>query len=99
MTRIDEAVGRASEGQSRIAAAVEQQAATTTEMVGRLADIARGLDETAEAMAGIATNAGETARESLDLTALAEQLTGMAAQLDTLVKSQGASAAHAAVKV
>ncbi len=99
MTRIDEAVGRASEGQSRIAAAVEQQAATTTEMVGRLADIAHGLDETAGAMAGIAANAGETARESLDLTALAEQLTGMASQLDTLVKSQGASAAHAAVKV
>ena len=95
--RIDHAVNQASEGQSRIAAAVEQQTATTTEMVDRLAQIAGGLAETAQLMDTIAGNAGSTSRESLDLTALAEQLQGMASQLDTLVRSQSASAAHAAV--
>ncbi len=97
--RIDGAVSQASEGQARIAAAVEQQTATTTEMVGRLAEISSGLAETAQAMTVIAGNAGTTSRESMDLTALASQLHGMASELDTLVKSQSASAAHAVVRV
>ncbi len=90
-------VGSVDQVVASIAAAVEEQTATTTEMVGRLADIANGLNHTAEAMAGISGNAGSTAQEALDLTAMAEQLTAMASQLETLVKSQSASAAHAPV--
>ncbi len=91
MARIDGAVAQASEGQARIAAAVEQQSATTTEMLDRLGGMATDCRSAAEALAGLAQGSTATAREALDLTALADQLQGMARDLDDLVRAPSSS--------
>ncbi len=85
ITHINDSVAKASEGQSRIAAAVEEQSATTHTMLERLSQMANECRTTAESLAGLAHGATDTAREAQNLTSLAQQLNHVAQTLDGLV--------------
>jgi len=79
-------IAQANDHQATIAAAVEQQSATTAEIGRSLHDAARGADSIARSVATVATTAGDTrtnadktAQAAVDLRGTAERLTAAVA--------------------
>ncbi|MDX2191796.1 MAG: Cache 3/Cache 2 fusion domain-containing protein [Gemmatimonadales bacterium] len=72
--------------QVTIAAAVEEQSATTREISRNVSEAARATSEIAETITGVATAANETAAGASQSRSAAAELTGMAAELRALVR-------------
>jgi methyl-accepting chemotaxis protein len=72
--------------QGTIAAAVEQQTATTREMSKSISDAATGSADIARNIAGVAEAANNTSAGASDSQTAATELSGMAAELESLVR-------------
>ncbi|MEU4425758.1 methyl-accepting chemotaxis protein [Actinoplanes sp. NPDC024001] len=83
--RIGEIIGEVNEHSSTIAAAVEEQTATTAEMGRSIAEAATGSGEIAAGITGVATASQDTARGVVESRQTAEQLAGMSHELRELV--------------
>jgi methyl-accepting chemotaxis protein len=73
------------EKQTTIAAAVEEQTATTSEIARSVADISAGADNIAESLGGIASASSQTAEGARSTQDAATDLSSLAANLKTLV--------------
>ena len=81
---ISEVIGKINDYQTTIAAAVEEQTATTNEMARNVAEAATGAAQIAENVVGVATAAettttgvGESQRAAADLARMSEELQGL----------------------
>ena len=84
IAEISEVIARIDALQSTIAAAVEEQSATTSEMVRNVTEVSAGADEISANMSGIAqgavesaNSAGHTATSSQDVSRVASELQGL----------------------
>ncbi|WP_238487279.1 methyl-accepting chemotaxis protein [Actinoplanes flavus] len=84
---IAEVTGRINDYASTIAAAVEEQTATTSEMVRNVAQAATGTGEIAGNIAGVATAADSAASGASETQATANSLAAMATGLQQLVST------------
>ncbi|MBB4749995.1 methyl-accepting chemotaxis protein [Actinoplanes lobatus] len=84
---IAEVTGRINDYTSTIAAAVEEQTATTSEMVRNVAQAATGTGEIAGNIAGVATAADSAASGASETQATANSLAAMATGLQQLVST------------
>jgi methyl-accepting chemotaxis protein len=82
---ISEVVTRINDIQTTIAGAVEQQTATTNEMGRTLADAARGTQEIAANIGGVAGAVEQTSGAAQNSQQASQELARMAAELDDLV--------------
>jgi methyl-accepting chemotaxis protein len=96
ITEISSVIGQINEIQASIAAAVEQQTATTVEISRSVGDAADGATEIAGNVAGVAEAAHDTSTGASDTLAAARQLAGMAEELRRLVGQFHLGAADAA---
>ena len=85
--QITDVVGRISEIQQTIAAAVEQQSATTNEINRNVAELASGSQEIAENIAGVAGTAAETSGDAGSTQRAAGDLAAMAREMQNLIGS------------
>ncbi|MEU4422446.1 methyl-accepting chemotaxis protein [Actinoplanes sp. NPDC024001] len=85
IARISEIISEVNEHSSTIAAAVEEQTATTAEMGRSIAEAATGSGEIAAGITGVATASQDTAHGVVQSRDTAEQLAGMSHQLRDLV--------------
>jgi len=83
--QISEIIDQISDFQTTIATAVEQQAATTSEIARNVSEANRGAAEIAETISGVATAAETTATGAADSNRAADELARMAADLRELV--------------
>jgi methyl-accepting chemotaxis protein len=81
---ISEIVGRINDAQTTIAAAVEEQTATTNEMARNVSEVAAGAGEIARTIGSVAlaaeevtSGAGQTAQASEELSRMAEEFTAL----------------------
>ncbi len=88
-------ISQITDGQVRIAAAVEEQSATSVEIGRSVDEAARGSAEIAEAIQGVARSANDVAAGSGDTEKAAEELARLAATLKSLVSSDGSIVATA----
>jgi len=82
---ISDIINQVSDISSTIAAAVEEQSATTNEMTRNVTDAARGSEEITGNIAGVAQAARGTSTGALELHRAGNELAEMAAQLRTVV--------------
>ena len=82
---IGQIINQINDLQSSIAGAVEEQTATTNEMTRSVAEGARGSDEIARNITGVADAARETSEGATKALAAAQSLTTMATELEDLV--------------
>jgi len=82
---ISSVVGQINDIQTAIAAAVEEQTATTNEISRNVHEAARGATEIAQNIAGVAQAAQDTAKGSGDTNQASGQLASMASQLSESV--------------
>jgi methyl-accepting chemotaxis protein len=83
--RIGEVIGRVNEFQSMIAAAVEEQRATTDEISRSVAGAAAGSGEIASTLAGVAGATTETSKDAAASLHTAHELSTMAEELRGVV--------------
>jgi methyl-accepting chemotaxis protein len=83
--RISTIIGEVNEHSTTIAAAVEEQTATTNEMSRNIVEAATGSGEIAESVSGVATAAQTTVEGVADTQATAERLELMSRDLSELV--------------
>ena len=83
--RIAEIIGEINEHSSTIAAAVEEQTATTAEMGRNIVEAATGSGEIAAGITGVATASQDTARGVVESRETAERLARMSHELRDLV--------------
>ena len=82
-------ISQITDGQVRIAAAVEEQSATSVEIGRSVDEAARGSAEIAEAIQGVARGANDVASGANDTEKAAEELARLAASLKSLVSGDG----------
>jgi len=82
---IAQVISQITDGQVRIAAAVEEQSATSIEIGRSVDDAARGSAEIAEAIRSVASGASDVASGANDTERAAEELARLAASLQDLV--------------
>jgi methyl-accepting chemotaxis protein len=85
-------IGQITDGQVRIAAAVEEQSATSVEIGRSVDEAARGSAEIADAIQGVARGANDVASGANDTEKAAEELARLAASLKSLVSAEPALA-------
>jgi methyl-accepting chemotaxis protein len=85
ITRISTIVGQVNEIAATIAAAVEEQSATTSEMSRNLTQAARGAGQVTESIGGVAEAAQNTSHGAADSQKAAAELAKMSTELRTLV--------------
>jgi methyl-accepting chemotaxis protein len=83
--RITEIIGQVNEHSTTIAAAVEQQTATTAEMGRNITEAATGSGEIAEGVSGVATSAQITSEGVIEAQQTAESLEKMSRELQEIV--------------
>ncbi|WP_433383887.1 methyl-accepting chemotaxis protein [Actinoplanes sp. CA-142083] len=83
--RITNIIGQVNEHSTTIAAAVEQQTATTAEMGRNIVEAATGSEEIAEGVSGVATSAQVTADGVVEAQETAENLEIMSRELQEIV--------------
>ncbi|MGE3629468.1 MAG: methyl-accepting chemotaxis protein, partial [Sandaracinaceae bacterium] len=83
--RISAIIGRVNEIQTTIAAAVEEQTATTTEIARSVSEAARGSNEIAANISSVAEAAQQTAEGATSTQTAAEQLGSMSRDLSSTV--------------
>jgi methyl-accepting chemotaxis protein len=86
---IVEVISQIAEGQVRIAAAVEEQSATSAEIGRSVDEAARGSAEIAHAIHSVASGATDVARGAADTEQAASELARLAATLKALVGEVG----------
>lgn len=87
ISRISEIIDQINDLQNSIAGAVEEQTATTTEMSRNVTQAASGADEIAQNIEGVASAANDTAEGANKSLEAAQALSGIASDLQDLVKS------------
>lgn len=85
--QIEEVVQRINEFQSTIASAIEEQTATTNEMVRNVADAASGSNGIAADIEGVATSAGQSAAVMSSVSASVDELNALSQDLRDRVAS------------
>ena len=85
ISEIGQIIGRISEFQNTIASAVEEQAATTSEIARSVNDASRGSSEITSNMQAVGSAAESTSAGAADSQQAASELSRMAADLQTLV--------------
>ncbi|NHC46991.1 methyl-accepting chemotaxis protein [Motilibacter aurantiacus] len=85
IAQITEVIGRIDELQSAIAAAVEEQSATTSEMVRNVTEVSTSSQDISSNIAGIAAAAEQTTSGASHTATTAEEVSRAAAELDQLV--------------
>ncbi|SHN34205.1 methyl-accepting chemotaxis protein [Cryptosporangium aurantiacum] len=85
IAEIAEVIGQINEFQTTIAAAVEEQSATVTEMNRSVSEAATGTASIADTIRGVADTAGEISGQADGSRSSAGALAGMAAELEHLV--------------
>ena len=85
--QIEEVVQRINEFQSTIASAIEEQTATTNEMVRNVADAASGSNGIAADIEGVATSAGQSAAVMSSVSASVDELNALSQELRGRVAS------------
>jgi len=85
LTEISEVISRIDGLQSTIAAAVEEQSATTSEMVRNVTEVSTGSQQIAENIAGIALTTQETTGGAADAASAAGEVRAAASDLQDLV--------------
>jgi len=85
ISEISQIIGQISEFQNTIASAVEEQAATTSEISDSVNDASRGSTEITSNMQAVGEAAESTASGAADSNQAASELSRMAAELQTLV--------------
>ena len=88
VARLAEIVARIDQTQQSIAAAIEQQTATTGEVGRNVAQAAAGNKDVAVSVAEVATTARRTTAGAGEVQAAAEELARLSAELDALVKTR-----------
>ena len=83
-------ISQITDGQVRIAAAVEEQSATSVDIGRSVDEAARGAAEIADAIQGVARSANDVASGASDTEKAAEELARLAASLNSLVSGDGA---------
>jgi methyl-accepting chemotaxis protein len=78
-------IGRINEIQTTIAAAVEEQTATTNEIGRTVAEAAKGTEEITSNISGVATASEDTTRGASDINKASAELATMAAELQSAV--------------
>jgi len=78
-------IGRINEIQTTIAAAVEEQTATTNEIGRTVAEAAKGTEEITSNISGVATASEDTTRGASDINKASSELATMAAELQSAV--------------
>ncbi|MFO0690616.1 MAG: methyl-accepting chemotaxis protein [Myxococcota bacterium] len=78
-------IGRINEIQTTIAAAVEEQTATTNEIGRTVAEAAKGTDEITSNISGVATASEDTTRGAADINKASSELANMASELQGAV--------------
>ncbi|MCX6521778.1 MAG: methyl-accepting chemotaxis protein [Actinobacteria bacterium] len=81
-------ISQITDGQVRIAAAVEEQSATSVDIGRSVDEAARGSAEIAEAIQGVARGANDVASGANDTEKAAEELARLAASLKSLVSTE-----------
>ncbi|MEZ0166106.1 methyl-accepting chemotaxis protein [Kineococcus sp. LSe6-4] len=87
ITEITDVITRIDGLQATIAAAVEEQSATTSEMVRNVTEVSTGSQEIALNISGIAAAAGQATEGATRTAGTAAEVSTAAAELDTLVAS------------
>ncbi|GAA2716025.1 methyl-accepting chemotaxis protein [Actinoplanes palleronii] len=87
ITEIGQIIGRISEYQTTIAAAVEEQTATTGEMNRSVSDAASGVSGIADSIDSLASATRHTTENVGDAQRASEELARMSSELQTLVNS------------
>jgi len=87
ITEITEVIARIDGLQSTIAAAVEEQSATTAEMVRNVTEVSNGSQEITNNISGIASAAARTTADAGATQAAADEVSGAAAELRAAVSS------------
>ncbi|WP_299038684.1 methyl-accepting chemotaxis protein [uncultured Pseudokineococcus sp.] len=85
IAQISDVIARIDGLQSTIAAAVEEQSATTSEMVRNVTEVSAGTQEISRNISGIATSAAETDTGATRTATTAEEVSRTAHQLNGLV--------------
>ena len=85
ITRIGEVIGQINDIQSTIAAAVEEQTATTNEIARSVGEAAAGASGIAQDVTEVAAAAQTTRQGTIETLAAAEELSGTAANLKSMV--------------
>jgi methyl-accepting chemotaxis protein len=85
ITEISRIIAEINDTQSTIAAAVEEQTATTNEITRNVAEAATGATEIATTITGVADSATATTTAATSTTEAADELARMATELRTLV--------------
>jgi methyl-accepting chemotaxis protein len=88
VARLAEIVARIDQTQQSIAAAIEQQTATTGEVGRNVAQAATGNKDVAVSVAEVATTAKRTTAGAGEVQAAAKELARLSAELDALVKAR-----------
>ncbi|NAZ86476.1 methyl-accepting chemotaxis protein [Kineococcus indalonis] len=87
ISQITEVIGRIDALQATIAAAVEEQSATTSEMVRNVGEVSTGSQEIAVNISGIAASADHTTAGANQTAATAGEVSAAASELNELVGS------------
>ncbi len=82
---ITDVIRRINENQSMIAAAVEEQSATTAEISRGVADVAQGAQKISGSMAAIASSTSTTSANAMTTQVSANQLADLASDVSTLI--------------
>ncbi|NHC12567.1 methyl-accepting chemotaxis protein [Motilibacter deserti] len=85
IAQITDVIGRIDELQSTIAAAVEEQSATTAEMVRNVTEVSTSSQDISSNIAGIAAAAAQTTTGAAHTAGTAEEVSRAAAELDQVV--------------
>jgi len=85
IAEISEVIARIDALQSTIAAAVEEQSATTSEMVRNVTEVSAGAGEISASMAGIADAAAQSSSSANHTSATSQDVSKVAAELQQLV--------------
>jgi len=88
VTRLSEIVARIDQTQQSIAAAIEEQTATTAEVGRNVAEASTGNKEVAAGVAEVAAVAKQTTAGASEVRQAADELARLSAELDALVKAR-----------
>ncbi len=83
--RVSEIINQVNDIQSTIASAVEEQTATTAEIVRNVGEAAKGMTEISKNISGVAQAAADTSKGANDTQGASKELAKMSTELQTLV--------------
>lgn len=85
IARVSEIINQVNDIQSTIASAVEEQTATTSEIVRNVGEAAKGMTEISKNISGVAQAAADTSKGASDTQCASKDLAKMSTELQSLV--------------